>query len=75
EEIKVKKVSIKKSNKVLKKKVSDSVSFIRTIKVGDLVKHKKYGKGVVVKLNSPLATVLFEGVGEKRINVDFLEII
>lgn len=75
DEIKVKKASIKKSNKAVKKKVNDSVSSVRNIKVGDLVKHKKYGKGVVVKLNSPLATVLFEGVGEKRINVDFLDII
>ncbi len=77
EDIKLKKVSIKKSNKIVKKKkkVNDSVSSVRNIKVGDLVKHKKYGKGVVVKLNSPLATVLFEGVGEKRINVDFLEVI
>ncbi len=75
EEIKVKKVSIKKSKKSANKKIINSVSSVRTIKVGDLVKHKKYGKGVVVKLNSPLATVLFEGIGEKRINVDFLEII
>ena len=75
DEIKVKKASIKKSNKAVKKKVNDSVSSVRNIKVGDLVKHKKYGKGVVVKLNSPLATVLFEGVGERRINVDFLDII
>ena len=80
-DIKLKKVSIKrkvdnKNAKSVKRKtfISNSTTE-KTLKVGSLVNHKKYGKGVIKSLDKPLATVIFETVGEKRININFLEII
>ncbi len=43
------------------------------IRVGSIVKHDIFGKGVVKSINGRNATVLFEKVGEKTINIDFLK--
>jgi len=42
------------------------------IKTGQLVKHKIFGKGVVISVNGNKATVLFENFGQKTILKDFL---
>ena len=81
-DIKLKRVSVRKKNsqknsKIVKsmksEKTNSSLGYQKTLKVGALVRHKKYGKGVIKSLNNPLATVVFETVGEKRINIEFLE--
>ncbi|SNZ02674.1 DNA helicase-2 / ATP-dependent DNA helicase PcrA [Persephonella hydrogeniphila] len=51
---------------------SDTFS-VGGIKKGQLVKHKAFGKGVVISINGNKATVLFENVGQKTIMKDFLE--
>ncbi|RUM59201.1 MAG: DNA helicase UvrD [Persephonella sp.] len=73
EDIKVKKLSLNKKNKTSEKKVIVSSSATGSIKKGDLVRHKKYGKGFVVEVNHPFAIVIFEKEGEKKIKIDFLE--
>lgn len=43
------------------------------IRIGSLVKHDIFGKGIVKSINGKNVTVLFEKVGEKTINIDFLK--
>ena len=42
------------------------------IKVGQLVKHETFGKGVVISISGNKATVIFENFGQKTILKDFL---
>ncbi len=44
-----------------------------TFRVGELVKHDVFGKGVIRHLSGNSAKVLFEKVGEKTIRTDFLK--
>ncbi|WP_297889213.1 UvrD-helicase domain-containing protein [Sulfurihydrogenibium sp.] len=48
-------------------------TFDDDIKVGMLVKHEIFGKGVVKSISGKNAKVMFEKVGEKTINVEFLK--
>jgi len=48
---------------------SDTFSF----KVGEMVKHDVFGKGVIKSIVGNNATVIFGDVGEKRIRIDFLK--
>ncbi len=73
EDIKVKKLSLDRKIKTSEKKVIVSTVSTGSVKKGDMVRHKKYGKGFVVEVNHPFATVIFEKEGEKRIKIDFLE--
>ncbi|NPA58718.1 MAG: UvrD-helicase domain-containing protein [Aquificae bacterium] len=43
------------------------------LKVGDLVKHSAFGKGVVAGISGNNVKVIFEKVGEKTIRKDFLK--
>ncbi|WP_457641169.1 ATP-dependent helicase [Persephonella sp.] len=55
---------------------SKTQTFNRTIsdfKVGELVKHDVFGKGVIKGIEGNKAIVIFEGVGEKKILKDFLK--
>ncbi len=40
---------------------------------GGVVKHSEFGKGVIKRIDGEIATVLFGGLGEKRIICKFLE--
>lgn len=44
-------------------------------KVGQLVKHEIFGKGVIKSVNNKRAVVLFEKFGEKTIDLSFLKIL
>lgn len=50
-------------------------SIRNSIMLGTLVKHPRYGTGVVTYLNNEFLTVNFEKVGIKRVIADFVEII
>ncbi|RMA97824.1 ATP-dependent helicase [Hydrogenothermus marinus] len=61
-----------------KKKTDNSLSATSTntgIRVGSLVKHEVFGKGVVKELKPPKAKVIFEKVGEKELLTKFLKAI
>lgn len=42
-------------------------------KVGQLVKHDTFGKGVIKTINNRRATIIFENVGEKTIDLSFIK--
>ncbi|WP_299240082.1 UvrD-helicase domain-containing protein [Sulfurihydrogenibium sp.] len=60
-------------NLTIKSQSKSYSDFDSDIRVGMLVKHDVFGKGVVKKIVGKNATVLFEKVGEKTINIDFLK--
>lgn len=55
-------------NTEIKKTVTD-----RDFKVGQLVKHDVFGKGVIKAINNRRATIIFENVGEKTIDLAFIK--
>ena len=61
------------SPKAKKPKVAVSSNPTDKLKVGQLVKHDIFGKGVVKELQPPKAKVVFENVGEKEILTKFLK--
>ena len=72
------KKSVSEKTKVLssRSKKAVPVTSIPTpssFRVGQLVKHDVFGKGVIKQLTGSTAKVLFENVGEKTIKVDFLK--
>ncbi len=52
-----------------------SENCVTSIKTGQLVKHEKFGKGVVISVSGNKATVIFETVGHKTIIKDFLKVV
>ncbi len=58
-----------------KKPKNKALSFSQNgeLKVGQLVRHDIFGKGVVKSISGNRATVIFENVGEKTIRKDFLK--
>ncbi len=55
------------------KKVDVSKAENTDIKIGELVKHDIFGKGVVKQIEGNKALVIFENVGEKKILTSFLK--
>jgi len=53
--------------------ITPSFSQNGELKVGQLVKHDVFGKGVIKSISGNRATVIFENVGEKTIKKDFLK--
>ncbi|MBK3331639.1 UvrD-helicase domain-containing protein [Persephonella atlantica] len=69
---------IKKKVKVLSDRKKERKKFPPTclnsdIRAGQLVKHEKFGKGVVLSVSDNRATVIFETAGQKTIIKDFLK--
>jgi len=67
---------VKKSQKSPKPAASygnKAFSSSSDIRIGQLVKHDVFGKGVVKSISGNKATVIFENVGEKQIIKDFLK--
>ncbi|WP_297457101.1 UvrD-helicase domain-containing protein [Persephonella sp.] len=67
---------VKKSKKSSKSATSygnKAFSSSSDIRIGQLVKHDLFGKGVVKSISGNKATVIFEKVGEKQIMKDFLK--
>jgi DNA helicase-2/ATP-dependent DNA helicase PcrA len=60
-------------NLTIKSQSKSYSDFDPDIRVGMLIKHDVFGKGVVKKIVGKNATVLFEKIGEKTISVDFLK--
>ena len=56
-----------------KKKTTKQISNNGDIKVGQLVKHEIFGKGVVKSINENRVTVIFEKAGEKNLIKDFVK--
>ncbi len=40
-------------------------------RAGQKVEHSSFGKGMILRINGPIADVVFEGVGKKTLNVKF----
>ena len=62
-----------KLNEVNKNKNLSSNKNSVNFKIGELVKHKKFGKGVIKDINQDRATVIFGTEGEKKILLEYLE--
>jgi DNA helicase II / ATP-dependent DNA helicase PcrA len=45
--------------------------YVPDFEIGDGVKHQLFGKGTIVELDGDTATVYFQGVGPKRLNISF----
>jgi len=56
-----------------KGKTTKQISNNGSIKVGQIVKHETFGKGVVRSINGNRVTVIFEKVGEKNLIKDFVK--
>lgn len=58
-------VETNKTRKVVSKRneVSNNIDF----KVGNVVKHQKYGSGTIIKVDKMLLTIAFKGEGIKKI--------
>ncbi len=68
------KQSYKKQSSSPKKSFNSYSSDSSTgFKVGELVKHDVFGKGVIKSIDGKKATVIFENVGEKTIRSDYLK--
>ena len=63
----------KKSSKPAASYGNKAFSSSSDIRIGQLVKHDVFGKGVVKSISGNKATVIFENVGEKQIMKDFLK--
>ena len=60
-------------NKEYKKVEVNKTEGNTDVKVGELVKHDIFGKGVVKQIEGNKALVIFENVGEKKILTSFLK--
>ncbi len=45
--------------------------YVPDFDIGDGVKHKMFGNGTVVELDGDMATIYFQGVGPKKLNISF----
>ena len=45
---------------------------VPSLKIGDIVIHKLWGKGIVAAVNDTVATVSFESVGEKKLGIAWI---
>jgi DNA helicase-2/ATP-dependent DNA helicase PcrA len=45
--------------------------YVPDFEIGDGVKHQLFGQGTIVELNGDTATIYFQGVGPKKLNIGF----
>ncbi|HEY4160575.1 MAG TPA: UvrD-helicase domain-containing protein [Candidatus Saccharimonadales bacterium] len=45
--------------------------YVPDYEIGDGVKHQLFGKGTITELDGDVATILFQGVGPKKLNIAF----
>jgi len=45
--------------------------YVPDFEIGDGVKHQLFGQGTIVELDGDTATIYFQGVGPKRLNISF----
>jgi DNA helicase-2/ATP-dependent DNA helicase PcrA len=45
--------------------------YVPDFELGDGVKHQLFGKGTITELDGDVATILFQGMGPKKLNIAF----